>query len=109
MPLSRGAVIGYGGMGAMHARAVARHAGALVCCDPLPDRAADLARSLGATALTSVEEAIATGLDAAVVATPTDTHPAVVSALLAAGVPTFCEKPLAMTIEETAALGRVAD
>jgi myo-inositol 2-dehydrogenase / D-chiro-inositol 1-dehydrogenase len=105
----RMAVIGCGGMGSMHGRALRRHAGELVCCDVAPDRAQGLGHELGAAVRTSVEDAIAAGLDAAVVATATDTHPEVVGALLAAGVPTFCEKPLAMTLEETAAIGRLAD
>lgn len=109
MSALRVAVIGCGGMGAMHGRALAAHAGELVCCDALPERAVDTARAIGAKPVATVEEAIATGLDAAVVATPTDTHAAVVSALLMARVPTFCEKPLAMTGQETAELGRLAD
>jgi myo-inositol 2-dehydrogenase/D-chiro-inositol 1-dehydrogenase len=57
----------------------------------------------------SVDEVVAHGVDAAIVATPTATHPDVAAALIAAGVPTFCEKPLAMTLEDTAAVGRLAD
>jgi myo-inositol 2-dehydrogenase / D-chiro-inositol 1-dehydrogenase len=105
----RMAVIGCGGMGAMHARALRRHADELVCCDVAPDRARALARAVDAAVRTSVDDAIADRLDGAVVATATDTHPAVVGALLEARIPTFCEKPLAMTLGETAAIGRLAD
>jgi myo-inositol 2-dehydrogenase / D-chiro-inositol 1-dehydrogenase len=103
-------VFGCGGIGAMHASALRRHAGELVCCDPIADRALGLARALDAEARTSVAETIGDGqLGAAVVATPTPSHAEVVSALLEAGVPTLCEKPLAMTLEDTAAVGRLAD
>jgi virulence factor len=44
---------------------------------------------------TSVADAIASGLDAAFVHTPSDTHPAVAGALLTAGVPVLVDKPLA--------------
>jgi len=43
----------------------------------------------------SVAEAIASGLDAAMVHTPSATHPAVVTELLRAGVPVLVDKPLA--------------
>ncbi|HEY3438554.1 MAG TPA: Gfo/Idh/MocA family oxidoreductase [Actinotalea sp.] len=48
---------------------------------------------------TSVEEAIASGLDAATVHTPSDTHPRVVRALLDAGVPTLVDKPIATSAD----------
>lgn len=43
----------------------------------------------------SVDDAIAAGLDAALVHTPSSTHPAVAGALLRAGVPVLVDKPLA--------------
>ena len=104
------AVIGCGGMGSMHGRALRRRGADLVCFDPVPGRSRALADSLGVAAVrASVEDVIAGGVDAAIVATPTNTHPEVASALLERGVATFCEKPLAMTLEATAAVGRLAD
>src|SRR5215471_1061174 len=48
-------------------------------------------------------------LDAVVIATPTSTHPELVIAAAKAGKAIFCEKPLALTLEETlAALEAVA-
>ncbi|HEY8720125.1 Gfo/Idh/MocA family oxidoreductase [Pengzhenrongella sp.] len=49
----------------------------------------------------SVSEAIASGLDAAFVHTPSPTHPAIVAELLNAGVPVLVDKPLAT--DQTAA------
>ena len=43
----------------------------------------------------SVQDAIASGLDAALVHTPSETHPEIVSALLRGGVPVLVDKPLA--------------
>jgi virulence factor len=43
----------------------------------------------------SVEDAIASGLDAALVHTPSPTHPEIVATLLRAGVPVLVDKPLA--------------
>jgi myo-inositol 2-dehydrogenase/D-chiro-inositol 1-dehydrogenase len=68
-----------------------------------------VAAPLGAEVRATVEDVITDDPAGAVVATATNTHPAVVGALLEAGIPTFCEKPLAMTLEETVALGRSAD
>ena len=43
-------------------------------------------------------------LDAVVIATPTNTHPELVSAAARAGKAIFCEKPLALTLQETEAV-----
>jgi myo-inositol 2-dehydrogenase/D-chiro-inositol 1-dehydrogenase len=104
----RVAVVGCGAMGWMHARALRRHAAEVTCCDALADRAQALAEAVGGS-VQAFADVVGGGVDAAVVATPTATHGEVVVALLEAGVPTLCEKPLAMTLQETAAVGRVAD
>jgi virulence factor len=49
----------------------------------------------------SIQEAIGSGLDAALVHTPSQTHPEIVAALLRSGVPVLVDKPLA-TDDETA-------
>ena len=46
--------------------------------------------------------------DAAIVCTPPNTHREVVSALLGAGVPVLCEKPLAHTVADAEALADLA-
>jgi virulence factor len=58
---------------------------------------------------TSLEDAIATGLDAAMVHAPSAAHPSIVTALLEAGVPVLVDKPLATdhaTAAEVAALAQ---
>ena len=66
---------------------------------------ADLAdRYRPAAASTSLEQTIADGLDAAFVHAATVAHPAIVGALLAAGVPTFVDKPITDAYATSAAL-----
>lgn len=103
------AVLGCGAMGSMHAAALRHRVRELVLADPVPERARDLAAAAGGVAVGGLAEAIERGVDAAVVATPTLTHPDVVDALIEAGVPTFCEKPLALAPEKARATGRLAD
>ena len=102
-------VVGCGAMGRMHAHALCR-AGADVCCtDIVADSARLCAGEEGATAVRDVHVALERGIDAAVVTTPTPTHAAVVTTLVQAGIPAFCEKPLALSLEETRAVGELAD
>lgn len=53
-------------------------------------------------AFSSVEEALAdaAGLDAAFVHAATEAHPAIALALIGAGIPTFVDKPLALSVAE---------
>jgi myo-inositol 2-dehydrogenase/D-chiro-inositol 1-dehydrogenase len=46
------------------------------------------------------------GADAAVIATPARTHAEMIALCLDRGLPTFCEKPVAMTLEETEVLAQ---
>lgn len=61
---------------------------------------------------TSVADAISAGLDAALVHTASQTHPAIVTALLRAGVPVLVDKPLATdhaSARDVVALARALD
>ena len=49
------------------------------------------------------------GLDAVVVATPTDTHAGLVNEAAAAGLHVFCEKPLALSVEEATSAMEACD
>lgn len=69
------------------------------------DALADLAARYRPDAVsTTVDEAIADGIDAAFVHAATAAHPAIVGALLDAGIPTFVDKPLTDGYATSAAL-----
>ncbi len=90
-------VIGVGRMGKHHARLCSQLEGAdlVGVVDESAARRSDMIEQYGCGAFASVDELIAAGVDACVVATPTVTHRAIVEQLLAAGVHCLVEKPLA--------------
>ncbi|HKW78070.1 MAG TPA: Gfo/Idh/MocA family oxidoreductase, partial [Candidatus Limnocylindria bacterium] len=63
-------------------------------------RSRDVAARVGATAAGSTDAAL-DGADAAVIVTPTDTHAPLIRRCLDGGIPTFCEKPIAIGLPET--------
>ena len=62
-----------------------------------PERTAAFAAASGATPITS-EAAVLETVDAVYVCTWTSEHPRLVAAVVASGLPVFCEKPLATTL-----------
>lgn len=90
-------VIGVGRMGKHHARLCSQLEGAdlVGVVDENVSRRSDMIEQYGCGAFSSVDELIAAGVEACVVATPTVTHQAIVEQLLAAGVHCLVEKPLA--------------
>src|SRR5262249_28520188 len=93
-------VVGVGRIGAFHAAtlralpAVSR----LTVADTDAARATELARELDAETA-SVEALLDSGLDAVAVAAPTPAHAQLLKAIAAAGLPAFCEKPVALELE----------
>jgi myo-inositol 2-dehydrogenase/D-chiro-inositol 1-dehydrogenase len=59
-----------------------------------------IAAGLGAEFLPSVEALLASGVDGLVIATGTGTHPELIRAGVDAGIPVFCEKPVAINAAE---------
>ncbi|MFJ5552041.1 Gfo/Idh/MocA family oxidoreductase [Streptomyces sp. NPDC093225] len=98
-------LIGTGRIGSFHAAALSRHrdAGSLVLADAEPARAAALADRLGATAAPDVDAVFAWGVDAVVIASPTATHPELITRAVRLGLPVFCEKPIAADLPATLA------
>jgi myo-inositol 2-dehydrogenase/D-chiro-inositol 1-dehydrogenase len=96
------AVLGVGRLGASHAATLAALPGVtqLTVYDADPARAKDVAAPLKATTVTSIDDAF-TDVDALVIVTPTDTHAPLIKRAIDAGLPTFCEKPIAIGIPET--------
>ncbi|MCX5386468.1 Gfo/Idh/MocA family oxidoreductase [Streptomyces sp. NBC_00083] len=96
------AVIGTGRIGAFHAGILARHPRIeqVVVADADPARAAGVAALTGATAVTTVAAAF-DGVDAVVIASATAAHAGLVATAAGAGLPAFCEKPIALNVPAT--------
>lgn len=99
-------VAGVGRIGALHARnlVAAVGAGGVVVADADEPRARTAAESLGVACVGDVDAMLAAGVDGLVVATPTDTHAGLVLRAVEAGIPVFCEKPVAPDLARTRAV-----
>jgi myo-inositol 2-dehydrogenase/D-chiro-inositol 1-dehydrogenase len=95
-------LIGAGRIASIHAETLAGHpeVETLTIFDPIREAAKGLAAQHGATVVES-EEILLGGADAIVIASPTDTHVDYLVAAAESGLPAFCEKPIALTVEET--------
>ncbi|CAN7381654.1 Gfo/Idh/MocA family oxidoreductase [Pararhizobium sp. LjRoot235] len=98
-------LIGAGRIGSFHAQSVARRlvdANLVAIADPAPGAAEKLAAELGApNAYTSVSELLANrDIDGVVIATPARFHTNIVVEAAEAGKAVFCEKPMALTLED---------
>lgn len=102
------AVVGAGRAGAVHARNLRHHSGDAELTAVIDDdlgRAAELAAEVGGAAHPSLTTALEGGaLDAAVVATPTHTHRALVVEAFGHGLHVFCEKPMALSVADCEAM-----
>ncbi|MFD5293606.1 Gfo/Idh/MocA family oxidoreductase [Streptomyces mutabilis] len=95
-------ILGLGRIGAFHAETLASldAVDSLVVADPFADAARSAAERFGAEIADSPEAVLAAGVDGVVVAAATDAHPSLILAAVEAGVPVFCEKPVARTMAE---------
>jgi myo-inositol 2-dehydrogenase/D-chiro-inositol 1-dehydrogenase len=106
VPLRIG-VVGVGRIGALHAETLSGLDGvSLFLADADHQRVAEVAGPLGATAAASPEKLLEEGIDAVVIATSTQGHVPLLRLAASAGMPAFCEKPVAL---ELAALAEVSD
>ncbi|UGY94329.1 Gfo/Idh/MocA family protein [Streptomyces gobiensis] len=96
-------LIGTGRIGSFHARTLRSLPGVtgLLVADADAARAAEVAAPLNATALPSPADLLAEEPDAVVIASATASHAELISAAAQAGLPTFCEKPIAIDLEGT--------
>ncbi|GHF26690.1 dehydrogenase [Streptomyces griseoluteus] len=99
-------ILGLGRIGAFHTETLSAldAVTSLVVADPVADAAKAAAERYGAQVADSPEALLAGGVDGLVIAAATDAHPALIRAGVAAGVPVFCEKPVARTIAEGVAV-----
>jgi myo-inositol 2-dehydrogenase/D-chiro-inositol 1-dehydrogenase len=95
-------ILGLGRIGAFHAETLSAldTVESLVVADPLAGAAEAAAGRFGADVAHSPEAVLAAGVDGIVVAAATDAHPALILAAVEAGLPVFCEKPVARTMAE---------
>ncbi|MET4538993.1 myo-inositol 2-dehydrogenase/D-chiro-inositol 1-dehydrogenase [Arthrobacter bambusae] len=102
-------LVGVGRIGVMHANNItALNAGLsgkgvkvrLRLTDVAADHARTVAEDLGAEFVPTVADLIGSGVDGLVIATGTGTHPELIRAGVDAGIPVFCEKPVAMNVAD---------
>ncbi|MFD7136326.1 Gfo/Idh/MocA family oxidoreductase [Streptomyces sp. NPDC059894] len=95
-------ILGLGRIGAFHAETLSGldAVESLVVADPFAEAAKAAAERFGAEVADSPEAVLAAGVDGVVIAAATDAHPGLVRTAVAAGVPVFCEKPVARTMRE---------
>ncbi|MER7489315.1 Gfo/Idh/MocA family oxidoreductase [Streptomyces sp. NPDC126497] len=96
-------VIGTGRIGTLHAHTLSRHreVGSLILTDVDPARAQALAHRLGGTAAPGVDEIYTWGVDAVVITAATSAHADLIGRAARAGLPVFCEKPVAPDLAGT--------
>lgn len=98
-------LFGVGRLGSFHAATLHAHpdVSELVLADADAQRAAGDAARLGpgVRAASSVEAAFAEGADAVVIASATSSHAKLISRAVRAGLPVYCEKPVALDLEST--------
>jgi len=96
-------LIGAGRIGAIHARTLAGlpQVDSVMIADVDAARAEEVARPLGAQAVGVPGDLWRMDLDGVVIAAPTAQHAPLLRAALAAGVPAFCEKPIAADLTDT--------
>ncbi len=104
------ALIGAGRIGRLHAELLSGTPGvdALVIADEQVEAAGAAAGAVGATAAPSVDAAL-DGADAVVIAAATSAHAALITTAARRGLPTFCEKPLALDVAASIEVARTVD
>jgi myo-inositol 2-dehydrogenase/D-chiro-inositol 1-dehydrogenase len=98
-------VLGAGRIGRLHGTLLAAQPAVteIVVADVDRGRAAEMAAAIGGRVAATAELAM-DGADAVIVAATTDAHADLVTAAVERGLPTFCEKPLALDLPETVEL-----
>ncbi|WP_026820121.1 Gfo/Idh/MocA family oxidoreductase [Arthrobacter castelli] len=101
MPELNLGLVGLGRIGQMHAANITSTAGigTLSVFDLSEEQLSKAVADFGATAYDSLQELIGSGIDGLVIAAGTSAHASLIRAGVDAGIPVFCEKPLAPAAE----------
>ncbi|HEV2107956.1 MAG TPA: Gfo/Idh/MocA family oxidoreductase, partial [Thermomicrobiales bacterium] len=105
--MTRVAIVGAGSLGTIHARAADSLPGVSVAwiADVNPERARAVAQPLGARYTSDPNEAMAAAdVDAVIVAVPTLLHRPMTELAAKHGKHVFCEKPIALTLDDANAM-----
>jgi len=100
-------IIGLGGVAQAHLQAyeLLNNVAIVSVCDVRADVAETIAKKYQAQAYSDYRKLLnAGGIDLALVLTPASTHREIVEAVAAAGIHVFCEKPIAVTLEDAEAM-----
>jgi len=102
---------GVGRIGAFHASTLAGldAVDEVVVADLNVDLAQRVADDQGLTFAPDIDSLLASGIDGFVITTATPGHAPLLRKAIAAGIPTFCEKPVAATLDETIALTALSE
>lgn len=106
-------VIGLGRIGAFHAETLAGlpEVDGLVVTDAVPAAIdATVARFPSARGVADADALLQSGVDGVVIASATPTHAVLLEQAVGAGIPTFCEKPIALSLQDSMSLvDRIGD
>jgi myo-inositol 2-dehydrogenase/D-chiro-inositol 1-dehydrogenase len=96
-------LVGAGRIGFQHATTLAGLSGVtdVMIADVDHERARVVADKVGASAMPTVADLIAARPDGVVIAAPTGTHADLIRTFATAGLPIFCEKPIALDMDGT--------
>lgn len=102
----RFAILGVGRIGLAHVATLQRQSGVdeLLLADLDVSRARSAAESIGSTSYGTIDDAFSSAPDGIVIAAPTSVHAELILRAVHAGIPTFCEKPLAESLDSTLAV-----
>jgi len=103
-------LVGVGRIGAFHAATLRELAAVeqVIVADVNTEAARAVADQFGGEHAADTDALLASGLDGLVIAAATTSHANLLRQGIAAGIPTFCEKPVAATLPETIDLARLA-
>ncbi|WP_353951759.1 Gfo/Idh/MocA family oxidoreductase [Knoellia sp. S7-12] len=100
---------GTGRIGAFHAKTLSSLDGVddLVLADLNADHAAEVAHGLGVRSAATLDELLGSDLDGFVITAGTAAHADLIEAAVERGIPTFCEKPVALDLGRTLELAQL--